>query len=102
MKDSNADFICLQEVTKNFMEEIQKSGLFKDYRTVFVEFHNWYETAILSKYQCRVIKKPFRQTTMGRSMLLAETVLENGENIIVGSMHFESLDSEKIRKAQMT
>lgn len=51
----------------------------------------WYDTLILTKYKCRFYKIPFEVTGQGRSMLFAELVEAQGQNIIVGSMHYESL-----------
>lgn len=38
---------------------------------------------------------------MDRSMLLAEVPFKNEGSLVVGSMHFESLNSEKTRISQM-
>ena len=60
----------------------------------------WYDTIILSKFKCRFYKKLFEGSGMQRSMLLAELFTEDGSNIVVGSMHYESLDhpAERIRQ----
>lgn len=51
----------------------------------------WYDTLILSKYKCKFYKVPFKTTFMQRNMTFAELVVSNGQNIIVGTMHYESL-----------
>jgi hypothetical protein len=35
---------------------------------------NYYDTVILSKYECKFYKKPFESTTMQRNMLFAEII----------------------------
>ena len=59
----------------------------------------WYDTLILTKYKCRFFKIPFTNSLMSRSMLFAELMEEEGRNLIVGCVHYESLDgNEGIRK----
>jgi hypothetical protein len=52
----------------------------------------WYDTLILSKYKCNFYKIPFPSSLMGRSMLFAELLEAKGQNIVVGCVHYESLD----------
>ena len=73
MEDSQADFICLQEVTQSFLQLLHKLGpksWLKDYYMAVIPMH-WYDTVILSKFKCRFYKKRFEVTFMERSMLLA-------------------------------
>lgn len=58
---SNADFICLQEVTQEFMHLLfaqPKDSWVKNY---FVSIFpmGWYDTLIITKYKCRFYKIPF-------------------------------------------
>ena len=62
----------------------------RDYYTCYVTM-GWYDTLILSKYKCKFYKVPFKTTFMQRNMTFAELVVSNGQNIIVGTMHYESL-----------
>ena len=62
---------------------------------------HWYDTLILSKYRCRFTKIPFKTSGMTRSMLFAELVGSKGENIIVGSMHYESMNHTEERISQI-
>ena len=103
LEDSQAGFICLQEVTGRVLEAIHKvsaKGWVKDYYMSVVPM-GWYDTVILSKLKCRFYKRNFKGSFMQRCMLLAELFVENGDNIMVGSMHYESLNHEKERIAQM-
>lgn len=59
--DSNADFICLQEVNSNFLNLLHQSSkqfLGSDYFMAVTKMH-WYDTLILSKYPCRFYKKDY-------------------------------------------
>ena len=61
-------------------------------------FHHFYGCMILSKYPCRFfeLRTP---SMMGRSTLFAEPIGGvNGHELIVATSHFESLDSDDIRK----
>lgn len=52
----------------------------------------WYDTIILSKFQCKFYKIPFEGSFMGRNMIFAELIEAQGRNVIVGCMHYESLN----------
>ena len=69
---SQADFICLQEVTKDFLALLH-SGRWKWISDYYVGVFSmqWYDTIILSKYKCRFMKVPFKTTNMSRSMTFA-------------------------------
>lgn len=54
---------------------------------------HWYDTVILSKYKCKFVKRPFQKSTMSRSLNVAEVVSEDGRNLQVGSVHYESLSN---------
>jgi len=69
----------------------------KDYYTCVIPM-GWYDTIILTKYKCKFYKIGFENSFMGRSMLFAELITADGNNLIVGSMHYESLQgNEKLR-----
>lgn len=97
---SEADFICLQEVTADFMKELLKAPwltskyLFSGYQM------SGYNCLILSKLHCNYFRYAYKYTGMGRSLFVAETEV-NGEAIAVATSHFESLDSADIRKDQL-
>lgn len=91
---SNCDFICLQEVTQDFVKllhALPADGWIKDYYTGIIPM-GWYDTVILTKFKCRFFKPLFENSFMGRSMLFAEMIEAKGRNIIVGCMHYESLE----------
>ena len=94
LEDSQADFICLQEVTQSFLEVLHSGrwGWVNDYYLGVFKM-SWYDTIILSKYKTRFTKIPFPGSFMTRSMTFAEIVGSKGENIVVGCMHYESLNS---------
>lgn len=87
---SNADFICLQEVTAGFtklLHELPTNSWIKNYYVGVIPM-GWYDTLILSKYKCRIFKKYFTNSYMQRNMLFSEVPVKSGKNIIVGSMHY--------------
>jgi len=51
----------------------------------------WYDTLILCKYKCKFYKERFANSHMERSMLFGEIVDRNGDNIVIGCMHYESM-----------
>jgi mRNA deadenylase 3'-5' endonuclease subunit Ccr4 len=72
--DSDADIICLQEVTGTFINYLYDSckALTKsqEYYIPIIQMH-WYDTIILSKYPCRFYKKKFENSSMDRCNLTA-------------------------------
>lgn len=62
----------------------------------------WYDTLILTKYKCKFFKQAFKTSYMQRGMLFAEILIKDQQNIIIGTMHYESLGgNQKIREQQM-
>lgn len=97
MEQSDADFICLQEVITDF------KTILMDEPWVRQKYHlnqsNWYTSygvLILSKWPCKFFERPYSQSRMGRSLLVCETVINN-QPIVVATSHFESLDNPKVR-----
>ena len=92
----NADVICLQEVTANYLALLLRDKHFQK--------RYWISTLAMSNYGCLILSKlPVLQmqevelpTRMGRSLLMIET--EYGSFCTV---HLESLDSQSIRKIQL-
>jgi endonuclease/exonuclease/phosphatase family metal-dependent hydrolase len=57
---------------------------------------------ILSKWKCLFHEWNYEVSLMGRTLLVAEPIGGiNGNRVLVGTSHFESLDSQKVRKSQM-
>ena len=70
---SNADFICLQEVTQGFVQKLHglpTNGWIRNYYTAVIPM-GWYDTVILTKYKCKFYKIPFDNSFMGRNMVFA-------------------------------
>ncbi len=99
LKVSRADFICLQEVTQEFMQLLAGQEWVGEYFTGLFPM-GWYDTLILSRYRCRFSKAPFHDSAMGRSMTFAELVGE-GQSLVVGCVHYESLDNPRARCSQI-
>lgn len=104
------DFICLQEVTSEFLKFILTSEYIRKDYYVSGNFNNSYDAIILSKYPTKFYVSEF-PTRMGRRLILAEVNLQrkvnNSENeytyepFIVSTAHFESLNNANLRKAQL-
>lgn len=61
LEASKADFICLQEVTQQFvglLHGLPTSGWVGQYYTAVIPM-GWYDTVILSRYACRFVKVMF-------------------------------------------
>jgi len=102
LEQSDADFICLQEVIKEFADIIFSQKWVQDkYFVSQQEMYTWYGVMILSKWPCKFYQYNFnQQSRMGRSLLIAETII-NGEPFVVSTVHLESMASAPYRKAQM-
>ena len=76
---SQADFICLQEVTQDFVKLLH-SGRWDWVNDYFLGYYpmEWYDTVILSKYKFRFTKNAFKKTRMSRSMTFAEVIGSKG------------------------
>ena len=101
IEDKDSDIICLQEVTDSFInfllqnEFVQKNYVF---HLVPNNIKNWYDVAILSKFNCEGYISRF-VTRMGRKLLFIDIPTEN-LTIRVGSVHLESLNNMGIRENQ--
>lgn len=96
---SDADFVCLQEVTSPFA-----SALANDPRLTAKYFFpskqvSSYTVLILAKFPV-VFSELSLSTRMGRSLAAAHFKL-NGEPSIVSTVHLESLDNARLRKQQL-
>lgn len=104
IRDADADFVCLQEVTDEtrhaiMTNEIIKNLYLKSGSASANGFLVPYGTIILSKYKCLYFERYF-MSRMGRTLLMAEAPLP--VNLIVATSHFESLNfSQEQRKDQM-
>jgi len=99
MQETNADFICLQEVTFPFFKELLLTKWVQDSYFISGIQITSYHTVILSKHPCQFICIPF-PTRMGRYLLYALIEI-NGIKTAVGTVHLESLNSAKVRKEQL-
>ena len=94
IEKSDADFVCLQEVTELSRQIILLSKLVREkYLNVGGTasgngFLGEYGTVIISRYPCLYFEKHFK-SRMGRTLLCAEPQLPM--NIIVATAHYESL-----------
>ena len=98
IEDSDAEFVCLQEVTHAFMHRYLLPSEFIR-KTYFVSGNTLpnYGVLILSKVPCNFFEVPL-PSGMGRSMLVCET--SNG--FAVATVHLESGQSNgEARKTQL-
>jgi tyrosyl-DNA phosphodiesterase 2 len=105
-KQYSPDFICLQEVTDQFLKELIKEEFIKENYFFSGNFQGGYDVLILSKYNTNFFNLKFdKNTKMGRNLLLMEIIHsfdnKNLNNILIATSHFESLNSEEYRKRQL-
>ena len=101
LEQSDADFICLQEVTEDFKallmaEDWAKKKYFVSGSSMFT----FYGVLIMSKWPCKFYEREFVYSRMGRSILLCEALI-NDKPFIVSTVHLESLDNAKVRRDQL-
>lgn len=111
IEESNADFVCLQEVTAEFMEEIIKNKHIQKHYYISGNDIDDYGLLILSKWPVYFYEFPFSNSWMGRSLLVAEVVYksskplsdsnESTSTFLVSTSHLESLDNKIKRSEQM-
>lgn len=97
------DFICLQEVTQEFINGLIVQNFIKENYFISGNFKNGYDVLMLSKYPVKFYVHNFK-SRMGRKLLIAETFyLKNNEifPLLVGTSHFESLNNAPFRKIQL-
>jgi len=98
LEESDADFICLQEIINPFYFQLFECHWLRKYYVSGNPIHG-YTNLILSKHPCAFFIKQF-PTKMGRSLLFAE-LLVNGTPIVVGTVHLESLGNGQLRQDQL-
>jgi endonuclease/exonuclease/phosphatase family metal-dependent hydrolase len=88
LKKSNADVICLQEVTANVLTYLKH--ILEEYKYMYPNEISSYGDVIFSKHE--IIKHEiyhYKVSDMGRNLKLI-TILINGKEINIASTHFES------------
>jgi len=104
-RESDADFLCFQEVTQAFENAVKKEKtLCKDYDLSGVaSAGSWYGVLTLAKkgLGAKFTLGEFKTTRMGRCLLMATATLPGGQTVRLGNVHLESLDSERNRKTQL-
>lgn len=102
IEQADADFICLQEMTKNIYKYFVKSPyiatILREGGSISRNEIGSYGTMIISKFPCHYFECDFR-SRMGRKLILAEPCLPF--HLIVASSHFESLNSAEVRREQL-
>jgi len=100
LESSDADFICLQEVTHRLISMIFKESWLKNYYVARNKMSH-YGLMVLSRWPC-VFKELSFNTEMNRTAIVAETKI-NGEIVAIASSHLESLESNRdYRENQMS
>lgn len=94
------DFLCLQEVTDAFLDYLMNLKFIQEKYYISGNFKGGYDVLILSKYQTCYYSEEF-PTNMYRNLLFTVLKLNEKEELIISTAHFESLDSEKTRKKQL-
>jgi tyrosyl-DNA phosphodiesterase 2 len=97
------DFLCLQEVTQDFMMILLNNDFIKDNYFISGNFTGGYDVLILSKYQSKFYTTGDDfPSKMGRKILITEILInDKGDSIGVATSHFESLNNAQFRKQQL-
>jgi len=90
MEESDADFICMQEVTAYFMTRLLACPHIRNTYFISGNHINGYGVLIASKYPSLFYESPF-PTLQGRSFLICEPIDGvNNKPFAVGTVHLES------------
>ena len=101
----NPDVICFQVVTPSFLRILQEGTLLTSYvssEACIGPTIGSYGVLTLCKRELspQFTSHPFRDTEMGRSLLLCDINI-HGTCISVGTTHLESLNSAPVRRSQL-
>jgi tyrosyl-DNA phosphodiesterase 2 len=103
-ESKDPDFICLQEVTENFMSKLLGSRFIQSnfyIANVPFQLRNWYDVVILSKYCCNAYVIPFL-SKMSRKLMYITLFNQENEMIKIGSAHLESFNNIYTRESQLS
>ncbi|CDW71412.1 UNKNOWN [Stylonychia lemnae] len=102
IEETDADFVCLQEVTQNFLFNLLQQKFLRQNYYVSGNFISGYGVMILSKFPCLIYEMPL-PTLMNRTLLVAEPIGGlNGEPLLIATAHLESGSIYgQIRKKQL-
>jgi len=98
--ETNADIICLQEVTPKFLKLLRKEEWIKKYSILDPVGEDPYGVCLLSKIPIKSQGVWSLPTQMGRSCLLAEFDID-GKSFVCATVHLESLNLPQYRKEQL-
>jgi len=105
LQQYDADVVCLQEVTTEALDIFQRhSWLAQTYTfaTPSSVSESWYFVTMLVKKELRPnFDVVFMPTDMERNLLVATLILDSRSKLMVGTAHFESLDSRFLRREQL-
>jgi tyrosyl-DNA phosphodiesterase 2 len=94
------DFLCLQEVTAPFLDFLMSHSHIQKNYYISGNFKEGYDVLILSKYQTNYYTVSF-PSNMGRNLLFTTLQLNDKEDLVIATSHFESLQNETKRKIQL-
>jgi endonuclease/exonuclease/phosphatase family metal-dependent hydrolase len=89
LEEQSVDVICLQEVTKSFIDVLSKHSLSKDFNIFHEKQEHWYRNIILAKSEVEnegIIELP---TKLGRR---APYIVSEG--VFIFSLHLESMPED--------
>jgi tyrosyl-DNA phosphodiesterase 2 len=96
---SDADFVCLQEVTDRFADALSRDERLRAKYYFPDKPVRSYIVFILAKYPVAFRELGLR-SGMGRSLVAAHFKL-NGQDAVVSTVHLESLDNARLRAEQL-
>ena len=103
--ESNADFVCLQEVIGPLFKAVTNDATIRNRYYISGNKMKGYGILLLSKMPAKFYEHKFGNSSMGRSLLIAEAFyMKDGipQSFYVATSHLESLDGNaKTRNEQM-
>ncbi|CAD8140525.1 unnamed protein product [Paramecium octaurelia] len=90
IQQSNCDFVCLQEVTRNFQIMMSNDKFIQSTYFITGNVITDYGILILSKFKPTFIRELPFNSKFGRTFLYLECEI-NGHSLVVGTSHLESM-----------
>ncbi|EPS65808.1 hypothetical protein M569_08969 [Genlisea aurea] len=89
------DAICLQEVTRSIYEIFQKTSWWRSYNCTIADASSFPESSYFCLQLTRLpvkssVRIPFRNSIMGRELIITQVEIEDDKTITIATAHLES------------